>query len=156
MNESVEQNIQTIHLVKEVEIAAPIDIAWEATIEEMTTGGEMDGGKPFPMKLELRPGGRWYRDLGNDAGHYWGQVQVIKPPKLLEICGPMFMSYPAVNHVTYRFTPEGGSVNGTRLTLTHRAFGFIPEEIRSSVHTGWGHVFEVIRKLAARRMAEKL
>ena len=41
------------------------------------------------MKIEPWPGGRWYRDLGNNAGHLWGHVQVIKPPTLLEICGPL-------------------------------------------------------------------
>ena len=49
----------------------------------------------FPMVIEPWPGGRWYRDLGNNAGHLWGHVQVIKPPTLLELCGPMFMSFPA-------------------------------------------------------------
>jgi hypothetical protein len=71
----------------------------------------------MPMKIELWPGGRWYRDLGNNTGHLWAHVQVIKPPKLLELCGPMFMSYPATNHVQYRLVEEAGK---TRLTLTHR------------------------------------
>ena len=46
-------------------------------------------------------GGRWFRcDRGNGGvGHLWGHVQVIKPPVLLELSGPMFMSYPAVNHL---------------------------------------------------------
>ena len=46
------------------------------------------------MKIEPWPGGRWYRDLGNNTGHFWGHVQAIKPPALLEICGPLFMSLP--------------------------------------------------------------
>ena len=48
----------------------------------------------MPMKIEPWPGGRWYRDLGNDNGHFWGHVQAIKQPTLLEIYGPLFMSYP--------------------------------------------------------------
>jgi len=44
----------------------------------------------MPMKLEAWPGGRWYRDLGDNNGHYWGTVQAIKKPTLLEICGPLF------------------------------------------------------------------
>ena len=80
-------------------------------------------GKPFPMKIEPWPGGRWYRDLGNNSGHFWGHVQVIKPPTLLEITGPMPMSYPAINHLQYRLKAEG---KRTRLTLHHRAMGLIP------------------------------
>ena len=36
------------------------------------------------MKIEAWPGGRWYRDLGDDNGHFWGNVQAIKQPTLLE------------------------------------------------------------------------
>ena len=104
----VEQEIQTISIPREIEIAAPIEIAFEAMLEEIGPGGEMPDGKPFPMVIEPWPGGRWYRDLGDNAGHLWGHVQVIKPPTLLELCGPMFMSFPGINHVQYRLTAEGG------------------------------------------------
>jgi hypothetical protein len=90
----VEQDIQVISILKEVEVAAPIEIAFEAVLEKLGPGGEMPGGKPFPMVIEPWPGGRWYRDLGDNSGHLWGHVQVIKPPALLELCGPMFMSQP--------------------------------------------------------------
>ena len=82
---NVEQEIQTISITKEIEIAAPIEIAFEAMLEEIGPDGEMPGGKPFPMVIEPWPGGRWYRDLGDNSGHLWGHVQVIKPPTLLEI-----------------------------------------------------------------------
>ena len=110
-----EQEIQTISISREIEIAAPIEIAFEAMLEEIGPGGEMPDGRPFPMVIEPWPGGRWYRDLGNNAGHLWGHVQVIKPPTLLELSGPMFMSFPAANHVQYRLTAEG---EGTRLKFT--------------------------------------
>ena len=50
------------------------------------------------MKIEAWPGGRWFRALGNNTGHLWDHVQSIKPPKLLEIHGPLFMSTPAISH----------------------------------------------------------
>src|SRR5687767_12908398 len=109
--------VQTFDFSREVEIDAPAEITFEAVLAELGPEGQMPDGKPFPMKIEPWPGGRWYRDLGNDAGHLWGHVQVIKPPGLLEISGPMFVSYPAINHVQYRLTAEGG---GTRLKITHR------------------------------------
>ena len=62
---------------------------------------------------------------GNNAGDLWGHVQVIKPPKLLEIVGPMFMSYAVAGHIQYRLTEEDG---GTRLTLTHQAVGLITSD----------------------------
>ena len=86
------------------------------------------------MVIEPWPGGRWYRDLGNDSGHLWGHVQVIKPPTLLEICGPLMMSYPAINHLQYRLKAEGGT---TRLLFHHRGMGLILPEHRDGMPEGW-------------------
>jgi uncharacterized protein YndB with AHSA1/START domain len=97
----------------------------------------------MPMRLERRPGGRWYRDLGDDAGHLWGFVQVIKPPTLLEISGPMFMSYPVAGHLALRLTEQDG---GTRLSLRHRALGFIDEEHRQGVTAGWSHYLNGVKQ----------
>ena len=54
------------------------------------------------MMLEPWPGGRWFRDLGNGNGHFWGQVQAIKAPALLEITGPLMMSFAVASNVQYR------------------------------------------------------
>lgn len=151
-NTSEQSSIQTIEVIREQRIEAPPDAVFEAVLEEMGPEGQMPDGTPFPMKIEPRPGGRWYRDLGNDAGHFWGHVQVIKPPGLLEVCGPMFMSYPAVSHVQYRLTAEG---DGTRLKITHRAMGLIPQEHRQGMEEGWDHTFTRVRELVARRAGIK-
>jgi uncharacterized protein YndB with AHSA1/START domain len=142
------ESIQTFEIRKEIEIAAPIDITFEAVLDELGPEGQMPDGRPFPMKIEPWPGGRWYRDLGNNSGHLWGHVQVIKPPTLLELCGPMPMSYPAVNHVQYRLKADGG---GTRLTVLHRAMGLILPEHRDGMPEGWEHGLERIRALAERK-----
>ena len=144
----VEQEIQMISISKEIEIAAPIEIAFEAMLEEIGPNGEMPGGKPYPMVIEPWPGGRWYRDLGNNSGHLWGHVQVIKPPTLLEICGPLMMSYPALNHLQYRLKAEG---DVTRLVFLHRAMGLILPEHRDGLPTGWEYWLERIRELAERK-----
>ena len=148
--ETLEQAVQTIEIQRDAQIAAPPEIVFESVLDELGPEGQMPDGTPFPMKIEAWPGGRWFRDLGKDAGHFWGHVQVIKPPKLLELCGPMFMSYPATNFVQYRLTPEG---DGTRLTITHRAMGLIPADHRENVSTGWEHGLKRIAELAERRKA---
>ena len=146
--DTMEQAVQTLAVRKETHIAAPVEIAFEAVLDELGPEGQLMNSTPFPRKLEPWPGGRWYRDLGDNAGHFWGHVQVIKPPTLLEICGPLFMSYPAVSHVQYRLTAEG---DGTRLTLTHRAVGLIPREHREGVEGGWSFILQRVRELAERR-----
>ncbi|MBL9118434.1 MAG: SRPBCC domain-containing protein [Phycisphaerae bacterium] len=116
----------------------------------------MPGGSPFPMKIEPWPGGRWYRDRresgGFAYGHLWGHVQVIKAPTLLELVGPMPMSFPAHNHVQYRLTAEG---NGTRLSLVHRAMGLMPLEFLSGMPEGWAHGLQRVKRLAEERAGRR-
>jgi uncharacterized protein YndB with AHSA1/START domain len=145
-----QQAVVTMEIRKEIEIAAPIEIAFEAILEELGPGGQMPDGKPFPLTIEPWPGGRWYRDLGNNAGHLWGHVQVIKPPTLLEIFGPMPMSYPAINHVQYRLKAEGGV---TLLTFHHRAMGLILPDHRDGMPKGWQHKLERVRQIAMSKAA---
>jgi uncharacterized protein YndB with AHSA1/START domain len=141
----IEETIHILHVEKEVEIAASPEIVWESLILEMSSESEMPDGTPMPMKLEAWPGGRWYRDLGNDTGHFWGHVQVIKPAQLIEIVGPMFMSYPASSHFQYRLEADG---NVTHLKLLHRAIGLIPSDHREGVNKGWQYKIERVKKLA--------
>jgi uncharacterized protein YndB with AHSA1/START domain len=149
MTPTAEQDtVQVFSIRKEIEIAAPIEIAFEAVLDELGPEGRMPDGRSLSMKIEPWPGGRWYRDLGNNAGHLWGHVQVIKPPTLLELCGPMPMSYPALNHIQYRLKSEGAR---TRLTLLHRAMGLILPEHRDGMPEGWEHALEQIRDLAEKR-----
>lgn len=149
---ATDETIHTLNICSDVFIAASPEIAFEAVLEELGPGGQMPDGTPFPMKIEPWPGGRWYRDRGEAGGyafgHLWGHVQVIKAPTLLELVGPMPMSYPAHNHVQYRLKPEG---DGTRLSLTHRAMGLIPQEHRDGMPEGWEHGLGRIKQLAERK-----
>jgi hypothetical protein len=61
----------------------------------------------------------------------------------------MFISFPATNHVTYRLAAEGG---GTRLKITHRAFGFFPKEFMKGANEGWEYGLRRIREIAERRV----
>ena len=143
-----QDKIQSLTIKQELTIAAPIETAWEAVLDQLGPKSEMPDGKPFPFKLEPWPGGRWFRDLGNNTGHLWGHVQVIKPPKLIELCGPFMMSYAATNHLQYRLEPEG---KGTRLKLIHQAMGLIPPEHRDGMPKGWEFWLEHIRDVAEKR-----
>jgi len=148
---STEQEIRTFEIVKEEAIAASIEIVFETLLEQMGPYNQTPDGASLAMKIEPWPGGRWYRDLGNNTGHFWGHVQAIKPPKLLEICGPLFLSYPAMSNVQYRLTEENGL---TRLKFVHSAMGLIPKDLLEgprSASTGWTYMLERIRKGAESR-----
>ena len=147
MTTATEPSIQTFEFQKEELIQASIEIVFQSVLDQLGPESQMPDGKPMPLKLEAWPGGRWYRDLGNNAGHLWCHVQVIKPPGLLELYGPMPMPYPAVNHIQYRLTPEGAA---TKLKLTHKAMGMITPEHKTGMGQGWEFIFRRIRELAER------
>jgi hypothetical protein len=145
---TIDAQFRTLSITKHIDIEASPQIAFEALLDQLGPASEMPGGEPFPMKIEPWPGGRWFRDLGNNSGHLWAHVQVIKPPALLELIGPLFMSYPAISHVQYRLTPIA---SGVRMTIMHRAMGLIIDDHLVGVHEGWQHELELIRTNAHRR-----
>lgn len=135
----------TLNLTHEVHVRASLEATFEALLEQIGPANETPDGQPLPMRIEPRPGGRWFRDLGNDNGHLWGHVQAIKRPTLLEITGPLFMSAPVVSNVQYRLK---ALENGTLIAFRHSAFGFVPDEVRAGLASGWTPLLERIRKQA--------
>jgi uncharacterized protein YndB with AHSA1/START domain len=135
----------TLSLTQEIHVRSSVNATFAALLEQMGPWNETPDGKPLPMKIEPWPGGRWYRDLGNDNGHFWGHVQAIKRPTLLEITGPLFMSYPVVSNLQYRLTEVDG---GTLITLRHTALGFIPDDDKEGLSQGWAPLLERVRRRA--------
>lgn len=128
-----------------IEIESAVGSAYEALLRRLTTENSTPDNKAMPMVLEQWPGGRWFRDLGNGQGHLWGFVQVIKPPNLVEIHGPMFMSYAVAGHVQFRLTQIPG---GTELFLRHQVLGAVHDDHREGLTHGWGHLLESVKKTA--------
>ena len=135
----------TLTVNQEIRVNASLEVTFEALLEQLGPGNEHPDGTPMPMKLEAVPGGRWYRDLGNNNGHFWATVQAIKRPTLLEFSGPLFMSSPVANNLQYRLVEENGA---TVIKFRHSAFGLVQDDHRRGVSTGWGHIHEQVRKRA--------
>ena len=135
----------TLNITQETQIDASLEDAFAALLEEMGPLNQGPDGSPLALTLEAWPGGRWYRDLGDDNGHHWGHVQAIKRPTLLEITGPLFMSYAVASNLQYRLASADG---GTLLTLRHSAFGFIPDEHRAGLSSGWTPLLERVQRHA--------
>ena len=133
----------TLDVEQHVEINAPPEKVFPALLHNFGKGNTRPDGQSLQLELEAKPGGRWYRDRGNGVGHLWGFVQVIKAPELLELSGPMFMSYPAMNHVEMKVQKTAG---GSKVTLRHRAIGMIDPEHRKNVSMGWNHMLQQLKK----------
>jgi hypothetical protein len=135
----------TLTVKDEVLVNATLERTFDSLIANVGRLNETPDGKPFPMTLEAWPGGRWFRDLGRDNGHLWGHVQAIKRPTLLEIYGPLFMSFPVTSNIQYRLKEVDG---GTLIVFHHLAVGLIPDEYRQGVGRGWKHILERTRREA--------
>lgn len=132
----------TLDITQITQVNASIEETFSALLEEL--GPQMLGmaDAPMPMVLEPRPGGRWFRDLGEDNGHCWGTVQAIRRPNLLEISGPLMMSFAVSSNLQYRLREEDGA---TVITLRHTALGLFPEGFREALTGGWEDIARRIR-----------
>lgn len=122
----------TLDVEQHIDIKAPPEKAFAAVLHRFGKGNTRPDGESLQLELEPKAGGRWYRNRGKGVEHLWGFVQVIKPPSLLELSGPLFMSYPATNHIEIKIEPADG---GCKVVLRHRALGMIDPEHRKGVGT---------------------
>jgi uncharacterized protein YndB with AHSA1/START domain len=134
----------TLEIKQEIFVKAPLEKTFAALLDQMGPYNEVDNGRAMPMKLEAWPGGRWFRDLGDDNGHFWGSVQAIKRPTLLEICGPLFMSHAVASNLQYRLTEVDG---GTLIKFHQSAFGLLTEDDRHAKQ-GWEHIHTLVKARA--------
>jgi hypothetical protein len=132
----------TLDLEQTVNVNANIEDTFKGLLNRFGKGNHTPSGEPLNLEIEPFAGGRWFRDRGEGVQHLWGHVQVIKPPVLLELNGPMFMSYPALNHIEVKLEEAG---TGTKVTLRHRAIGMISPEHREGISTGWNYILDGLK-----------
>jgi uncharacterized protein YndB with AHSA1/START domain len=135
----------TLNITEEILVRAPLATTFASLLEQLGPANEGHEGTPMPMKIEPWPGGRWFRDLGESNGHFWGQVQAIKRPTLLEITGPLMMSAPVVSNMQYRLKEVDG---GTLIVFRHTALGLIPDGFREGLSQGWTRMHAGVRRRA--------
>src|SRR4029077_5515142 len=135
----------TLSITQEIHVKASIEKTFESLLAELGPEGTRPDGTSMQMKIEPWAGGRWWRDLGDGNGHLWAHVQAVKKPTLLEMYGPLFMSYPVASNLQYRLSEVAGA---PLLKCHHLALGLIQEDPRTGVVQGWGHIHECVRRRA--------
>jgi len=135
----------SLNITEEIHVRSSLSATFAALLEEMGPSNEGQHGVPMPMVIEPWPGGRWFRDLGDGNGHLWGHVQAIKKPTLVEITGPLMMSFAVASNLQYRLKEADG---GTVITLHHTAFGLFPDGYREALSQGWPQLFDRVRRRA--------
>lgn len=132
----------TLDVEQSVEVKGDIGDVFKGVLYRLGKGNARPDGVSMDMTLEEWAGGRWFRDRGEGIQHLWGHVQVIKPPVLIELSGPLFMSYPALNHIEVKIDQIAG---GAKVTLRHRSIGMIDPEHRAGLTEGWKHLLEAVK-----------
>ncbi len=138
----------TLSVTQEIHVKASIEKTFDALLTELGPEGTRPDGTSMQMKIEPWAGGRWWRDLGDGNGHLWAHVQAFKRPTLLEMYGPLFMSYPVTSNLQYRLSEVDG---GTLIKFHHLALGLIQEDHRTGVVQGWSHIHESAKKRAEKK-----
>jgi len=131
----------TLDVEESVEINGAAEDVFKSVLYRFGEGNVRPDGESLQLQIEPWAGGRWFRDRGEGIQHLWGHVQAIKPGVLLEISGPMFMSYPAINHVEMKLEQIP---DGTKVTLRHRVIGMIDPEHRENITTGWKGMLDLV------------
>jgi hypothetical protein len=134
-----------IVIAEEIHVEASLETTFDSLLVQLGRQNETPEGRPLPMILEPRPGGRWYRDLGGDNGHLWAFVQSIKRPTLLELFGPLFISTGATSNLIYRLSESDG---GTLITFRHSLVGPVPDEFRQHMAPGWSAIHQRVKRAA--------
>lgn len=132
----------TLDVEQHVDVQGSLDEVFKSVLYRFGEGNRRPDGESLQLQIEPFAGGRWFRDRGEGVQHLWGHVQAIKAPVLLELSGPMFMSYPAINHVEIKLDPID---DGTRVTLRHRAIGMIDPAHREGLSTGWKYMLDGVK-----------
>lgn len=142
----------TLDTTLSIDIKADIGDVFRSVLHRFGEGFTNLEGASLQLTLEQWPGGRWFRDRGNGIGHLWGHLQVIKPPVLLELSGPLMMSYPALNHIEVKLEQQSG---GTHVAFRHRAIGLIDPEHRKGMISGWKHILDGVAQDCAGRIGQQ-
>jgi hypothetical protein len=137
----------SLHITEEIHVRAPIAATFAALLEELGPSNEGENHRPMPMVLEPWPGGRWFRDLGDNNGHLWGHIQAIKRPTLLEITGPLMMSFAVASNVQYRLKEIDGE---TLISFRHTALGLFPDGYREAMAQGVPMLIDRLRRRLAK------
>ena len=143
----------TLDVSQTIVVAGGMAEVFDKMLYRLGEGNFRPDGESLNLTIEPWAGGRWFRDRGEGVQHLWGHVQTIKAPELLELSGPLFMSYPALNHVEVKLEPVD---DGTKVTLRHRAVGMIDPAHREGVNHGWKYMLDNIASDFALKAASPL
>jgi len=141
--------LRTIAIEQEHRIAAAPEQVW--TI--LTTQIGVWWRQPYRLfdddaaiALDPQVGGALVERRSDGAAASWGTVSRIEEGHLLALIGPCGM--PGAVYGVYSFTLDANGDGGTRLQLSHHAFGEISEQSERGYDHGWQEMLTLLKQVA--------
>lgn len=128
-------DLRQIHIEQAVRIGALPERVFEAlTTDVGAWWSHSNSGQPDAMRLEPRPGGRFYEDFGGNDGAHFATIEYIKCPQQLRMTGPMGMTTPVLGVVSFDLKLQA---DATLLTLSHHVIGVFGDDVAEIYGSGW-------------------
>lgn len=126
-----------MEIEQHIEINAKPEVVYKALTQNIRDWW----GRPYiidedsnDLILEPKIGGLLYEKGENGVAYKWGEVTYLKNNEILEITGPFGLTKAIYGKVCYTLK---GIDDGTRVQLTHRAYGDFDEGTKDGYTVGW-------------------
>lgn len=130
--------VNTIHTYLTFDYPAPLPRVFAALTEGLGMWWSQKLHPEARSVLDAAPGAQW-RQTWSSGGAYFGTVSHIEVPYRIRIVGPLAMAVPAQNVLEWQLEPlENG---GTRLHVTHQAWGLFDDATADNYTAGWHDTF---------------
>lgn len=145
MATTVQVRTGRLDVVEEITIAAPREKVFDGlcAMGSWWPHRFVDGS---PVHLEAVVGGRFWEEWSDGGGALYATVTRFERPERLECAGPMGIREPVTGVIAYELNERDG---GTRVRVTHRAFGDIDEPTRQGYAGGWREVLDTLARHVA-------
>jgi DNA-binding transcriptional ArsR family regulator len=146
--EATEEEAMTTHTSPEIRTAqieqeVVIDAARERVFDALTDAGawwsHRFSNASAAVRLEARPGGRFFEEFDGEEGALYATVTYIKHPESLRLAGPMGMRGAVTGVIHFDLEPQAA---GTLVRLSHRVIGEIDAETEAAYSGGWRELLE--------------
>ncbi|MCB2200980.1 metalloregulator ArsR/SmtB family transcription factor [bacterium] len=132
----LEGPMKELHIEQDVLIQATPEEVFDKLTGDVTSWWNHGFSEsPHAIKLEPHVGGRFYEEFGGEGdGALYCTVTYVDRPHSLSMQGSMGMREPVTGSIKFELEKEG---DGTRLKLSHHAFGLIDDEKEANYTVGW-------------------
>ena len=97
---------------------------------------------PHSIRLEAKPGGQFVETAEDGSFLVWGSVVAVQPGQSITLAGPFAPPYAGPGYTTLHLSlEEMEDGHSTKFQMLESVFGYIGENLKSSMASGWQLLF---------------